>query len=305
MFDITALLNPPTGLSVTEVLSMAFILGMLHGATPDEHTWPITFSYAIGSYSTKGGMKAGLLFSLGFMSQRAILTTLGFLGLAAIYKAYNLDGPVYILVGLAMFIAGSYLLKGKYLHLPIDVFLRGKHHHTTNAERIPLPEADMKPIPLKMATSHGFIAGWGFGAYATIITFVLSPQLPSLIYAPFVGLIFGIGTMCMQIIFGAIFANIMRVKKLTENQIKHLGKTTASRTLYYGGLLFAAMGVLMIIFTHINDFGISTGNPIPNIDSIGIPFVLVVGVVGGIGLSSMIQGYREIARKKNFGTPGV
>jgi len=39
---------------------------MLHGITPDEHTWPITFSYAVGEYSTRGGMKAGFLFSLGF-----------------------------------------------------------------------------------------------------------------------------------------------------------------------------------------------------------------------------------------------
>lgn len=77
------LLNPPAGLTLLTILSVAFILGLLHGATPDEHTWPITFSYAVGSYSTKRGMKAGFVFSLGFMVQRALLTTLGFLGLAA------------------------------------------------------------------------------------------------------------------------------------------------------------------------------------------------------------------------------
>ncbi len=73
------LLNPPTGLSLSEIAFISFVLGLLHGATPpDEHTWPITFSYAIGKYSTRGGgMKAGLLFSLGFTVQRALLTTLG------------------------------------------------------------------------------------------------------------------------------------------------------------------------------------------------------------------------------------
>jgi len=35
---------------------------MVHGITPDEHTWPITFNYAIGSYSIRGGLKAGLCF---------------------------------------------------------------------------------------------------------------------------------------------------------------------------------------------------------------------------------------------------
>jgi hypothetical protein len=84
--NLSFILNPPTGLTLTEIIVISFLLGMMHGATPDEHTWPITFSYAIGKYSTKSGMKAGLLFSLGFTAQRAFLTTLGFLGLAAFYQ---------------------------------------------------------------------------------------------------------------------------------------------------------------------------------------------------------------------------
>ncbi|MCI4434034.1 MAG: hypothetical protein JHC29_00985, partial [Thermoplasmata archaeon] len=92
--------NPPHGLLLWEILLISFFLGLLHGVTPDEHTWPITFSYAVGSYSTKGGMKAGFLFSLGFTLQRAFLTFLGYIGLAAIYIKYNLDGPVYLAVGI-------------------------------------------------------------------------------------------------------------------------------------------------------------------------------------------------------------
>jgi len=84
MDPLQLLLSPPAGLGMGEIAMISFILGMMHGATPDEHTWPITFSYAIGKYSTKGGMKAGLLFSLGFTIQRAFLTTLGYMGLAYI-----------------------------------------------------------------------------------------------------------------------------------------------------------------------------------------------------------------------------
>ncbi len=40
-------------------LITVFLMGMVHGITPDEHTWAITFSYSIGSYSTRGGMRAG------------------------------------------------------------------------------------------------------------------------------------------------------------------------------------------------------------------------------------------------------
>ncbi len=295
MFDLNTILNPPAGLAVSVILGIAFILGMLHGITPDEHTWPITFSYSIGSYSTRGGMKSGFMFSLGFMSQRAVLTTLGFLGLATLYQAYNLDGPVYVVVGLAMFVAGSYILKGRYLHVPIDRLL-GREHHSTQAERLPLHETEIKPVPLKMATAHGFIAGWGLGAYATIITFILTPQMPSVFYAPLVGLLFGFGTMCMQIALGAVFANIMRVKKLTVDQIKYVGRSAAARTLYLGGAAFSVIGALIVAFPLLDQLAIHTGNPIPNLDSLGVASILVIGVVGLIGFGNLYRGYRELKR---------
>lgn len=197
MLDLSSILNPPEGLTLSAILAISFILGLFHGATPDEHTWPITFSYSVGSYSTKGGMKAGFMFSLGFTAQWAFLTTLGFLGLAAVYWAFDLNGLIYVVVGIVMFIAGSYVLKGRYLHLPFDALLKGRSHHTSSAERVPLHEAHMHSVSLGMATVHGLVAGFGFGAYATIITFVLSPQVPGLVYAPLPGLVFGLGTMVM------------------------------------------------------------------------------------------------------------
>ena len=36
------------GAGLAGLLLSAFLLGVLHGVTPDEHTWPITLSYAIG-----------------------------------------------------------------------------------------------------------------------------------------------------------------------------------------------------------------------------------------------------------------
>mgnify|MGYP001773245642 FL=1 len=285
MISLTEILNPPTNLSITEILVFSLILGMLHGATPDEHTWPITFSYAIGKYSTKGGMKAGFLFSLGFTIQRAFLTTLGYIGLAEIYREYNLDGPVYIIVGFVMAIAGSYILKGKYLHLPIDAVLGSKTHDNP------------KDVPLKMTIVHGLIAGFGFGAYASIITFVLAPQLPSVIYAPLPGLMFGIGTMIMQIIFGAIFGNLLRAKRMSEEEISYIARKSAGRVLYYGGWVFVLAGLLILAFPVIDNVGISTGLQIPNLDAIDIGFILVVSVVGIIGLLSILMSYREAKSK--------
>ncbi len=301
MINLLTILNPPVGLSAYLILFIALVLGILHGITPDEHTWPITFSYSVGSYSTRGGMKTGFTFSAGFTLQRAILTSLGFVGLAAIYQKYDLNGYIYVLVGFVMFIVGYYLIKGTDLHVPLDRLFGGKIHHSTKAERQPMQEVEnaVKPVPLNMALVHGFIAGWGFGGFSTIITFILAPQMPNIYYAALVGTFFGLGTMLMQIVIGAIFANIMKVKKLSADQIKYVGRSTAARTLYLGGIAFAIMGVFVIFLPELDSLALSTGNPIPNLNSIGIETVLVILVVGVIGIWSMLRGYREtiVARK--------
>ncbi len=229
------------------------------------------------------------MFSTGFTVQRALLTTLGFLGLAAVYREFNLDGPVYIVVGVLMAIAGSYVLNGRYLHLPFDSLLRGGQHHSEKAERLPPNEAHMKDVSMKMATVHGLVAGFGFGAYATIITFILAPQVPGLLYAPLPGLFFGLGTMVMQIAFGAVFAHLARLKKLNENDVCYIGKYTAGRTLYYGGMLFALVGLFIMAFPSVDAFALSTGNPIPNLDTLGIATGLVLSVVGVVGLGSLVS----------------
>lgn len=44
---------------VAATLVTALLLGLVHGMVPDEHTWPITFSYAVGGYSTRKGLRGG------------------------------------------------------------------------------------------------------------------------------------------------------------------------------------------------------------------------------------------------------
>ena len=297
MFDLNFLLHPSSGLAAPVILLIAVILGMLHGLTPDEHTWPITFSYSVGSYSSRGGMRAGFMFSGGFTIQRTILAALGFAGVATVYETYNLDGYIYVLVGIGMFLAGYYLLKGTDVHVPLDRILGGREHHTTKAERVPMHESEdpTKPVPLRLATAHGFIAGWGVGAYASIIVFVLAPQMPNIFYAALVGTSFGIGTMFMQIIMGSVFANIMRIKKLSIGQMKYVGRSAAARTLYIGGLAFSIIGALVLAYPALDGLAISTGNPIPNLDSVGVASALVLLTVGVIGFGNLYLGYREVA----------
>lgn len=54
----------PGHVTFTVDLVTAFLLGLVHGITPDEHSWPVTFSYAVGGHSTRRGLLSGLIFSL-------------------------------------------------------------------------------------------------------------------------------------------------------------------------------------------------------------------------------------------------
>src|SRR5437899_12790038 len=58
-------------------------LGMLHGVIPDEHTWPITFSYSVGSATVSGGMLLGTFFFSDVSLKRALMTEYCYLPLAS------------------------------------------------------------------------------------------------------------------------------------------------------------------------------------------------------------------------------
>ncbi len=107
----------PTNVGFITAIILSYLLGIIHGITPDEHTWPITFSYAVGSYSSKEGMKAGMIFSSGFTLQRALVSELAYFALVGILTTSLIFGITYMFVGLAMLLAGLYIKeKGVYLH---------------------------------------------------------------------------------------------------------------------------------------------------------------------------------------------
>src|SRR5712691_8245690 len=111
----------PTHVSFTVDLLTAFLLGVVHGVTPDEHTWPLTFSYADGGYSTERGLRAGLLFSLALAVQAALASELAHLGLTQWFTFEWFDNFVYVVVGIIMAAAGLFVMgRGvlPHLHLP-------------------------------------------------------------------------------------------------------------------------------------------------------------------------------------------
>lgn len=234
-------------------LVYSFFLGTLHGILPDEHTWPITFSYAIGGASGKEGMRAGLYFSAAFTLQRTLISELAYLALAPFLVSPTINGVVYIVVGIAMSAAGAVILRqNRYPHLHL---LRHRHDKPNEVEGIPLtstrPPAEMvKAVapPVRWTVIHGFIAGFGFGGFSIFVNTLAAPAMASPWLGFLPGLLFGVGTMIMLVAVGALFGASLRwTRALTEQEIRRIGAQTGGRTLFFGGLLFGGAGVITLL----------------------------------------------------------
>ena len=301
----------PQNVGLISALVISYLLGLVHGITPDEHTWPITFSYAIGSYSVKGGAKAGLIFSSGFTVQRAILSEIAYLALAGIFMTSVAFGITYVAVGAAMFGAGVYIKNKKIyphwhwleerlsyitgIHKPGDNIQKKEMEHKLN----PVMESgeNLKPVPLKLAFAHGLIAGFGFGAFALILYTVIAPVMPNIWFGWIPGFLFGIGTMTMQVIFGSIFgAWLTKVKKLTIRGMQYLARYISSNVLYYGGLAFAVAGALILEFPQILSYGVITPIKVHNLHDLGVGFFIVIFVVVIIGIVSYIEAMKKVEK---------
>ncbi len=232
-------------------LVYSFLFGLLHGILPDEHTWPITFSYAIGSGSGKEGMKAGLYFSAAFTFQRMLVSELACLALAPFLLRPIVNEIVYFVVGAAMVGAAIVVRGGKwYPHLHLL-----RHRHGVPDETLARPSADdaggvnseqyVPTPPARWALMHGFIAGFGFGAFALFVNTVAAPAMPSLWMGFLPGLVFGLGTMLMLVIVGAVFGASLHwlSRTVAEREIQRIGALTGTRTLLFGGLLFILFGI--------------------------------------------------------------
>ena len=277
----------PNHVTFTVDLLTALLLGLVHGVTPDEHTWPITFSYAIGSYSTKRGLRAGLTFSLAFTVQQALASELAYLGLAHWFTFERLDEIVYLIVGIVMVAAGLFIMgRGVLPHLHLPGWARGEG-------------GDGEPRELKpwMPAVHGFIAGWGLDAFSVIIYTTLAPAMPSAATGWLPGLVFGIGTLCVQGAAGAAFGSWAARRGLPPEAIRSISLTTAARTLSWGGCAFILFGLLALAFPGIADFGIATTLRVHNLDTLGLPFLLVVFSVVGVGLTTFVSATQAWRRR--------
>ncbi len=277
--------NPHVGITLGAALLTALVLGMVHGITPDEHTWPITFSYAIGSYSTRKGALAGLVFSLAFTVQRALASELAYLSLDR-WLAFGTTAQymLYIVIGMIMVWAGRMTLRGRHWHL------FGGHRAKEHDDA-----ADLHPW---MPAVHGFVAGWGFGAFAIIIYTVLAPTMPGPAWGWVPGAAFGLGTTIMQMAAGGLFGWISMRRGLGPEAIRSVALTTAGRTMGWGGVVFMLGGGFGLGFPKLAGWSFYTGIHVHNLNRLGIAFVLVMVTVLGIGVSTLIRETHYWLRQK-------
>jgi sulfite exporter TauE/SafE len=282
-----AILSDPLHAALAINLMTAFLLGLVHGITPDEHTWPITFSYAIGSYSTRRGLRVGLIFSLAFAAQQALASQLAYLGLAGWFAFEGLEEIVSIVVGLLMVAAGLYVTgRGTlpHLHLPGIAWLGS----------MPAEQRELRPW---MPAVHGFIAGWGIDAFSIVIYTTLAPAMPSAAIGWLPGFLYGIGTLCVQAAAGAAFGYWAARRGLPQEAIRSISLTTAARTLLWGGCAFTIFGILSLVFPGLHEIGIATPLRVHNLDTLGLPFALLVFTVAGIGVTSFVTATQAWRRR--------
>lgn len=278
----------PTGVAmgVLGILATAFLLGMVHGITPDEHTWPITFSYAVGSYSWKGGMQAGLFFSLAFTIQRSIMSELAYFALTDFAQHALFNFWVYIIIGIVMAVSGFYVLKrGKILHM-FHVHKMGKDSGGANTQNMP------RYMPLV----HGFIAGFGTGAFALITYTALSPHMGSPWLAFLPGTCFGLGTMAMQVVAGGLFGQWMAKRNLPPEARATLARLMSGRTLSWAGSAFVIVGIGGLLWPRLWSLSINTHIHIHNLHSLGVGFFLAFVVLITVASAAFIKSIRDVSR---------
>ncbi len=228
------------------------------------------------------------------------MSELAFLALAPILADRSLNAAVNLGVGLVMAVSGAYILwRGRELHLT-EWLERALHRLLRVAEQ---DEADgqlsvnASPVPLRMTLVHGFVAGWGTGAFAIIIYTQSAPAMPNAAVAFLPGLLFGLGTMLVQAAAGAVVGSWMRSRGLGATALTYVGRSVAGNTLLHGGLLFAAWGLFALVATGLAaplEQGLPTGLPIPNLDSVNAGLLLVAVIVFGIAAGSFVLALRRV-----------
>jgi hypothetical protein len=280
------------------LLAGCFALGMLHGTIPDEHTWPITFAYSVGTTTGRGGIRSGAWFSLAFTLQRAIMSVIVYLALAAAIGLWgfnlatqdtSVNGPVYIAVGAAMAIAGYLILSDRIPHFHPMMRLSRNDLAKHTGKGAPRTARD-GTVPTHWCIIHGFISGFGTDSgilstwiYLLTLPFLVTNGLWGIAWVP--GALFGMGTFLVLMFIGFFFGETLQIAKtFGPHRIAQFGRLVGARTLLLGGIAF-------VVFGPIYWSGWYTANVTFDAGSLIVILVLVL-----LAIPTTVYTWREVRR---------
>jgi hypothetical protein len=165
-----------------------FIIGVIHGLKPDEHTWPITVSYGLMQSSIRRALLSTAVFAGALTIVWASLSALTS-EVLPFFSLHDFDPYVDMVVGVTMIsVALFILIVGK----------KGK-----------VESADYRVIWV-----HGLAAAFG-GDFiiVLVLTTLLIPVIPSNL-GFMIGLLFGIGSFISQsVVVVFVYKGVLKVSK--------------------------------------------------------------------------------------------
>jgi len=195
-----------------------FIIGIVHGLKPDEHTWPITVSYVIMQRNMKGAIVSTSVFAGALTLVWASLSALTG-QLLSFFQNYNLDPIVDVIVGLTMIgVALIFIIKGK------DKVV----------------DKDNNP-DYKLIWIHGLAAAFGGDFIVILLLTIALSTLISVNITFLIGLLFGIGSWIAQsIVVLLIYKGLVKGVKANFQILAKAGRLS----LLFLGIFMIGLGIL-------------------------------------------------------------
>ncbi|WP_369689108.1 hypothetical protein [Vulcanisaeta thermophila] len=157
-------------------LLAVFVIGIVHGLKPDEHTWPVTVSYGLMQRSVRGvvavvSVFAGALTLVWSALSAFVGWVMGFIDVSI------LDPYVDLIVGVTMIGVAAYLFFG--------------HNHG---------HGGVKTADYKLVWIHGLAAAFGGDFFVVLILSTVLAQVIHSWQLFLVGFMFGFGSWLAQLV---------------------------------------------------------------------------------------------------------
>ena len=203
----------------TNLISL-FILGIVHGITPGEHTWPVISSYVISQRQVRKAVLFTFVFSLFEMLPWIIISSVcAFVG-AVVYKE-TYEFYVHIGLGIIMLGIGIYMT---FRQDALHIHIKGERE-----KRI------IKILPL-----YGLIVGF-CPCLPVLSLYTFAAETHNIIQGVILALSFSLGTMISLLIIALILGKLVEVAELRWKE--RVAKICAR----VSGMILVIFGIVLIV----------------------------------------------------------